>query len=98
MALPIITAIRTRRDLKQSLKDTAEELAHLASIYGVARAALTFLPGSVIAASRRLSTTSKNWKSGASFETQDPGERLSLLRDEHLHVHHPMEEDHCTNV
>ena len=45
VALPIITAIRTRRDLKQSLKDTAEELAHLASIYGVARAALTFLPG-----------------------------------------------------
>ena len=67
-----LPAIRTRRDLKQSLKDTAEELAHLASICGVARAALTFLPGSVIAASRRLSTTSKNWKSGASFGNARP--------------------------
>jgi DNA-binding Lrp family transcriptional regulator len=43
VALPIINAIRTRRDLKQSLKDTGEELAHLASFYGVARVALTFL-------------------------------------------------------
>jgi len=35
MSLPIITAIRQRRDLKESLLHTAQELAHRASIYGI---------------------------------------------------------------
>ena len=35
MASPIIAAIRQRRDLKESVLHTAQELAHLASIYGV---------------------------------------------------------------
>jgi hypothetical protein len=33
MATPIIAALRTRADLKESLLHTAQELAHLASIY-----------------------------------------------------------------
>jgi hypothetical protein len=37
MALPIITALRQRRDLKESVLHTAQELAHRASIYGVVR-------------------------------------------------------------
>jgi hypothetical protein len=43
MALPIIAAIRQRRDLKESLMHTAIELAHLASVYGVARVSLRYL-------------------------------------------------------
>jgi|RhiMetdeSRZDD1v2_1073273.scaffolds.fasta_scaffold63459_5 hypothetical protein len=43
MASPIIAAIRKRRDLKESLRHTAQELAHLASIYGVARVSLRYL-------------------------------------------------------
>lgn len=43
MASPIITALRHRRDLKESLLHTAQELAHLASIYGVARASYAYL-------------------------------------------------------
>jgi len=35
MASPIIAAIRQRRDLKESVLHTAQELAHRASIYGV---------------------------------------------------------------
>ena len=37
MSLPIIAAIRDRRDLKESVLHTAQELAHKASIYGVVR-------------------------------------------------------------
>jgi hypothetical protein len=37
MALPIITAIRACRDLKESVLHTALEIAHRTSIYGVAR-------------------------------------------------------------
>jgi DNA-binding Lrp family transcriptional regulator len=43
MATPIIAALRTRRDLKASLLHTATELAHLASIYGIARASYRYL-------------------------------------------------------
>lgn len=43
MATPIIAAIRQRRDLKESLTHTAQELAHLASIYGVVRVSYTYL-------------------------------------------------------
>jgi DNA-binding Lrp family transcriptional regulator len=43
MASPIITAIRQRRDLKESLTHTAQELAHLASIYGIIRVSYTKL-------------------------------------------------------
>jgi hypothetical protein len=43
MAQPLIAAIRTRRDLKESLTHTAQELAHLASIYGVIRVSYTEL-------------------------------------------------------
>jgi DNA-binding Lrp family transcriptional regulator len=43
MATPIIAAIRQRRDLKESLQHTAQELAHLASIYGVVRVSYTYL-------------------------------------------------------
>ena len=43
MALPLITAIRACRDLKESVLHTALELAHRASIYGVARVSYTFL-------------------------------------------------------
>jgi hypothetical protein len=43
MALPIITAIRQRRDLKESLTHTAQELAHLASIYGVVKVSYSYL-------------------------------------------------------
>ena len=35
MAKPIIAALRQRRDLKESVLHTAQELAHRASIYGV---------------------------------------------------------------
>jgi hypothetical protein len=37
MALPIITAVRARHDLKESVFHTLIELAHRASIYGVVR-------------------------------------------------------------
>ena len=43
MATPIIAALRQRRDLKESLTHTAQELAHLASIYGVVRVSLRYL-------------------------------------------------------
>jgi hypothetical protein len=43
MAKPIIEAIRQRRDLKESVLHTAQELAHRASIYGVARVSLRYL-------------------------------------------------------
>ena len=43
MASPIIAAIRQRRDLKESLTHTAQELAHRASIYGVVRVSYTYL-------------------------------------------------------
>ena len=37
MALPLIAAVRQRRDLKESVLHTVQELAHRASIYGVVR-------------------------------------------------------------
>jgi hypothetical protein len=43
MALPVITALRGRDDLKESVLHTAQELAHRASIYGVARVSLSYL-------------------------------------------------------
>jgi len=43
MAAPIIAVLRTRTDLKESLLHTAQELAHRASIYGVARVSLRYL-------------------------------------------------------
>jgi hypothetical protein len=43
MAAPIIAALRQRDDLKESVLHTAQELAHLASIYGVARVSLGYL-------------------------------------------------------
>ena len=43
MASPIIAAIRQRRDLKESLLHTAQELAHRASIYGVVRVSYSYL-------------------------------------------------------
>src|SRR5262245_23329114 len=43
MALPIITAIRQRHDLKESILHTVIELAHRASIYGVVRVSLRYL-------------------------------------------------------
>ena len=43
MATPLIAAIRQRRDLKESLTHTAQELAHLASIYGVVRVSYRYL-------------------------------------------------------
>jgi hypothetical protein len=43
MATPIIAALRQRHDLKESLQHTAQELAHLASIYGVVRVSYTYL-------------------------------------------------------
>ena len=43
MATPIIAAIRQRRDLKESLTHTAQELAHLSSLYGVVRVSYSYL-------------------------------------------------------
>jgi len=43
MATPIIAALRNRTDLKESLLHTSTELAHRASIYGVARASYSYL-------------------------------------------------------
>jgi hypothetical protein len=43
MATVIIAAIRTRTDLKESVLHTAQELAHRASIYGVARASYRYM-------------------------------------------------------
>ena len=43
MASPIIVAIRQRRDLKESLLHTAQELAHRASIYGVVRVSYSYM-------------------------------------------------------
>ena len=43
MASPILAALRQRHDLKESLLHTAQELAHLASIYGVVRVSYTYL-------------------------------------------------------
>ena len=43
MATPIIAALRTRLDLKESLLHTAQELAHRASIYGVVRVSYGYL-------------------------------------------------------
>jgi hypothetical protein len=43
MAAPIIAALRRRDDLKESVLHTAQELAHRASIYGVARVSLSYL-------------------------------------------------------
>jgi hypothetical protein len=43
MAAPLIAALRQRGDLKESVLHTAQELAHRASIYGVARVSLSYL-------------------------------------------------------
>lgn len=43
MATPLIAALRQRTDLKESLTHTAQELAHLASIYGVVRVSYRYL-------------------------------------------------------
>jgi hypothetical protein len=43
MAAPIIAALRHRTDLKESVLHTAQELAHRASIYGVARVSYQYL-------------------------------------------------------
>ena len=43
MATPIIAALRQRQDLKESLLHTAQELAHLASIYGVVKVSYAYL-------------------------------------------------------
>jgi hypothetical protein len=43
VATPLIAAIRQRRDLKESLLHTAQELAHRASIYGVVRVSYSYL-------------------------------------------------------
>ena len=43
MATPIIAALRHRGDLKESLLHTAQELAHRASLYGVARVSYSYL-------------------------------------------------------
>jgi DNA-binding Lrp family transcriptional regulator len=43
MAKPIITALRQRDDLKESLLHTAQELAHRASIYGVVDVSYSYL-------------------------------------------------------
>jgi hypothetical protein len=43
MSLPIINALRPRRDIKRTVRDTAKEIAHRASIYGVARVSLSYL-------------------------------------------------------
>jgi hypothetical protein len=43
MAAPLIAALRRRSDLKESVLHTAQELAHRASIYGVARVSLKYL-------------------------------------------------------
>jgi Helix-turn-helix domain len=43
MSAPIITALRKQYQLKESLLHTAQELAHRASIYGVARVSYAYL-------------------------------------------------------
>jgi hypothetical protein len=43
MSKPIIEALRPRRDIKRTVRDTAKEIAHRASIYGVARVSLSYL-------------------------------------------------------
>jgi hypothetical protein len=43
MSLPIITAVRQIRELKQSVRDTAVELAHRCSIYGVVRVSNSYM-------------------------------------------------------
>jgi DNA-binding transcriptional MocR family regulator len=43
MALPLITAVRACRDLKESVLHTALEIAHRTSIYGVARVSYRYL-------------------------------------------------------
>jgi hypothetical protein len=43
MSKPILDALRTRRDLKESVLHTVLELAHRASIYGVARVSYSYL-------------------------------------------------------
>lgn len=43
MAKPIIAALRQRKGLKESVKHTLQELAHLTSIYGVARTSYDYL-------------------------------------------------------
>ena len=43
MSSPIIAAVRSQRQLKESVLHTAQELAHRASIYGVARVSLSYL-------------------------------------------------------
>jgi len=43
MALPIITALRQRSDLKESVLHTVQELAHRASLYGVVRVSYSYL-------------------------------------------------------
>ena len=43
MALPIITAVRARHDLKESVFHTLIELAHRSSIYGVVRVSNAYM-------------------------------------------------------
>lgn len=45
MALPIITALRRCYTLQRTVLDTAIQLAHRASIYGVVRVSLRFMAG-----------------------------------------------------
>ena len=43
MSSPIIAAVRSQRQLKESVLHTAQELAHRASIYGVVRVSYSYL-------------------------------------------------------
>src|SRR4030095_14352801 len=43
MALPIISALRARGDLKESVLHTAQELAQRSSIYGVVRVSYSYM-------------------------------------------------------
>jgi hypothetical protein len=43
MAQPLIASIRTRTDLKRTVKHTAVEMAHMCSIYGVLRKSLSYI-------------------------------------------------------
>jgi Helix-turn-helix domain len=43
MASPIIAAVRRRTDLKESVQHTLQELAHIASVYGIARVSYDYL-------------------------------------------------------
>ena len=88
MATPLIAAIRQRRDLKESLTHTAQELAHLASIYGVVRVSYSYLAEKCHCSRRTVIRHIQRLIDLRHSPQNGPLDSRQLLRDQHLYLPH----------